>query len=240
MSRRRLVLAGILAFFAGLVWQLPLAAVLPALLAASDGRLAAGRIDGTWHTGSATLVCRTPDRRTHDCGFHRIALGMAELAPQASLRSAGGGLRATGWPGWTVEIDEMRLPAATLAAVLPLAGQMQIEGDLRVRGRAEGASQELRESTLSVAWRGEIHGFSFAPQTLEVGGDGRQMRLRWLPTEGLPRFEGGVECDARAACSGVVYVQTDGQNADLSAFLAAGGRRDAADPGRYEYRVNVR
>ena len=240
MSRRRLVFAGALAFVAGLLWQMPLAAVLPELLEASGGRLAAGRIDGTWHTGSATLVCRTPDRRTHDCGFHRVELGTAGLSPRVTLRSAGGGMQAAGWPGWTVEIDEMRLPAATLAAVLPLAGQMQIEGDLRVRGHAEGASQQLRESSLSVDWRGEIHGFSFAPQTLEVGGDGQQVRLRWLPTEGLPRFEGGVQCDARAACSGVVYVQTDGQNADLSAFLAAGGRRDAADPGRYEYRVSVR
>jgi hypothetical protein len=240
MSSRRLVVAGLLSFVAGLLWQMPLAAVLPGVLEAAAGRVLLGDVRGPWHEGSALLICRTPDGARHDCGFHRLRLGQRALSPIAELASVEGRARLQGGSVWMAAVDELRLPAAALGAVLPLAGQMQIGGLLRITGEAEGEGRALRKAALAVDWHGQIHGFPFTPQTLDVTGNGAQASLRWRPTEGLPRFEGGVDCDVQAACRGVVHVRTDGSNSELTAFLAAGGVRDPADPGRFEFRVNVR
>lgn len=240
MRRRRLMLAGAISFAAGLVWQMPLAAVLPGVLEGARGRLLLGEVQGVWHDGSAQLICRTPDALRHDCGYHRLQLAREGLSPWLQLSAAESRVKARPGQSWRVDIEEMRLPAAALGAALPLAGQMQLGGLLKVTGSASGDGRMLGDAKLAIDWHGEIHGFPFAPQTLDVTGSATQASLRWRPTEGTPRFEGGVDCDSRGACSGLVHVRTDGRNAELAALLSVGGVRDPADPNRYEFRINVR
>jgi hypothetical protein len=235
-----LVLAGTLALIAGLLWQMPLSIPLGMALAATHGRLSASSFAGPWHDGAVNLVCRSASGHGYDCGHYRISVVPRWDGPVLTAQAASGMAIWRGAQRWQGEARTLKLPAGAIAIVLPFVEQMQLGGELRIDGRISGSGRSLESVDMDLRWRGHLYEFPFAEQTLRVTGDARKISLHWQPTAARPRFEGGIECTPEGNCRGSVFVYSDAEGSDLTRFLAAGGRRDASDPTRFEFGINVR
>lgn len=253
MSRRLLLLALALAGASGLAAALlewPMAEAARRLEPATHGALVPLAAQGRWHDGTLHLACATPGGRLLDCGRYALHLeragwGLALVAQQPG----GGGLRLVAdSAGWRGRANEWRLPAAALAAWLPLVEQLQVGGEMRVSGEVQPAGK----TALTVRWLGEIGEFPIGEQSARIEGSGERFDLRF-GASGAPdpaaavRLEGGVSCRAgkaanggaaRAArCSGEIIVVSSGNDKRLDQLLGVAGR--PIGPGRYRFKVDA-
>lgn len=249
MSRRlplllALSLAGI-ALLAGLVVQWPMAQAARWLPQASQGALLPLAAQGRWHDGMLHLACATPGGRRLDCGRYALRLERAGLGLAWVARQPGsGGLRLTvDGAGWRVRATDWRLPAAALAAALPVVEQLQMGGDMQITGQTDGAGK----TALTVRWLGEIGEFSIGEQHLRIDGEGQRFNLSFGASEAaVPaaiRLEGAVKCEPAKSgsggvrCSGEIVVVSNGADKQLDQLLTAAGR--TLGPGRYAFRIDA-
>lgn len=249
-----LALAGI-ALLAGLAVQWPMAQAARWLPEASRGALLPLAAQGRWHDGTLHLACATPGGRRFDCGRYALRLERAGLGLAWVARQPGsGGLRlVVDGAGWRAQATGWRLPAAALAAWLPVVEQLQMGGDMQITGEAQGAGK----TALTVRWQGEIGEFSIGEQRVRIEGEGQRFNLRFgapaTATElaahevgAVPpavRLEGAVNCEPAKSgaggvrCSGEIIVVSSGADKRLDQLLVAAGR--AMGPGRYRFRIDA-
>jgi hypothetical protein len=254
MTRRLTLLLALalasLALLAGLVVQWPMAQAARWLPSASGGAVLPLAAQGRWHDGTLHLACVTPGGRRLDCGRYALRLEGAGLGLALMARQPGsGGLRlSVDAAGWRARATDWRLPAAALAAWLPVGEQLQMGGDMVITGEAQGAGK----TALMVRWQGEIGEFSIGEQRLRIEGEGQHFNLRFgepaaatTAEAATPpvRLEGAVSCQQAkpgsggVRCSGEIIAVSAGADKRLEQLLTAAGR--AMGPGRYSFRIDA-